>query len=50
MNRTAKLPSGWRITGHGPLGEGVEATGPEGQTVTAAFEEGLPRAIREAQS
>jgi hypothetical protein len=42
----AQLPKGWKITGWGPLYEGVEATGPDGQKVIAPTEEGLPKAIR----
>ncbi len=42
-----ELPQGWRISGWGPEGEGVEAIGPQGQLVMAATREGLARAIRD---
>ena len=41
-----KLPKGWRITAHGPVGEGVEATGPGGARVVTAWEDQLPAAIK----
>jgi hypothetical protein len=41
-----KLPKGWRITAHGPVGEGVEATGPDGARVVTAWEDQLPAAIK----
>ena len=44
------LPDGWKVTGWGPLGEGVEATGPQGQTLIALLEEDLPGAIRQAEN
>lgn len=42
-----KLPKGWSITGWGPEGEGVEATGPNGSKVVTAFDSELSKAIRE---
>lgn len=47
MARRETLPSGWRISGYGPLGEGVEAAGPYGQRVIAATDEELVRVVRD---
>ncbi len=41
----SSLPAGWEITGYGPVGEGVEATGPGGFKVVAPVEEDLFGAI-----
>jgi len=46
-NTPVHLPRGWRITGTAALGEGVEATGPDGARVITAWEEELPKAIRD---
>lgn len=45
MNK-ATMPKGWKVTGWGPEGEGAEAKGPAGESVTACTVEELPAAIR----
>lgn len=44
-----RLPKNWKITGWGPEGEGVEATGPNGAKVIAPRERDLLEVIREIQ-
>lgn len=48
MTTPNHLPPNWRLTGWGPLHEGVEATGPNGQTLTVPDFEDLIPAIHKA--
>jgi len=44
----SEVHEGWRISGWGPEGEGVEAIGPEGQRAVSPTWEGIAKAIKEA--